>query len=47
MIIENVNELMVGDIETLSTIYNLIPELSSVMSLIGLNPGALYQAYGR
>lgn len=45
MIVENVDELMVGNVEALSTVDNLIPEFSSVVSLFRLNPWTLYQPY--
>lgn len=45
MIIENVDELVVRDVKTLSTVCNLVPEFSPVMSLLRLNPWTLYQAY--
>lgn len=47
MIVEHVDELVVRDIESLSTVYDLVSEFSSPMSLIGLNPGALYQVCRR
>lgn len=45
MVVENVDELMVGNVEAFSTVDNLVPEFSSVVSLFRLDPRTLYQPY--